>query len=160
MLTGIAGIATMGVDKLLAVMGWDRISERTLHIIALLGGFWGIIFGAFLFRHKTTKREFWPPVLFAAALWVGLFFAVLFGYIRLPATVMPLGSIGVNLVWSHRFQSSTKDEACCDSLISGSSLNLSQVGQMQQLLVREGDAYVADCNQCLSGLAFMNSLAE
>ena len=43
MLTGIAGIAAMGVDKLLAVMGWDRISERTLHIIALLGGFWGII---------------------------------------------------------------------------------------------------------------------
>ena len=86
MLPGIAGIAAMGVDKLLAVMGWDRISERTLHIIALLGGFWGIIFGAFLFHHKTSKPEFWPPVLFAAALWIALFFAVLFGYIRLPAT--------------------------------------------------------------------------
>ncbi len=82
--TGIAGIAAMGVDKLLAVMGWDKISEKTLHIIALLGGFWGIIFGAFLFRHKTSKPEFWPPVLFAAALWVGLFLALVFGYIRLP----------------------------------------------------------------------------
>src|SRR5437667_11416206 len=84
MLTGIAGIAAMGVDKLLAVMGWDRISERTLHIIALLGGFWGIIFGAFLFRHKTSQPEFWPPVLFAAALWVGLFLALVSGYLRLP----------------------------------------------------------------------------
>ena len=86
MIIGIAGICAMGGDKLLAVIGWDRISERTLHIIALLGGFWGIILGAFLFRHKTSKPEFWPPVIIAAALWVALFFAFLFGYIRLPAT--------------------------------------------------------------------------
>ena len=84
MLTGISGIGAMGVDKLLAVMGWDRISEKTLHIIALLGGFWGIIVGAFLFHHKTSKREFWPPVLFGAALWAALFFALVFGYVRLP----------------------------------------------------------------------------
>jgi len=56
-----------------------------LHIIALLGGFWGIIVGAFLFHHKTSKREFWPPVLFAAALWIGLFFAIVFGYIPLKS---------------------------------------------------------------------------
>src|SRR2546425_2218802 len=80
MLAGISGIFAMGLDKLLAVMGWDRISERTLHIIALLGGFWGIIFGAFLFHHKTSKREFWPPSFFAAALWVGLFLALVFDY--------------------------------------------------------------------------------
>ena len=84
MLAGISGIFAMGLDKLLAVIGWDRISERTLHIIALLGGFWGIIFGAFLFHHKTSKREFWPPVFFAAALWVGLFLALVFGYVHLP----------------------------------------------------------------------------
>src|SRR5437660_8893678 len=84
MVIGIAGIVAMGSDKLLAVMGWDRISERTLHIVALLGGFWGIIFGASLFRHNTSKPEFWPPLLFAAALWVGLFLALVFGYVRLP----------------------------------------------------------------------------
>ena len=71
-------------DKLLAVIGWDSISEKTLHIIALLVGFWGIIIGAFLFHHKTSKREFWPPVLFGAALWAALFFALVFGYVRLP----------------------------------------------------------------------------
>ncbi len=84
MVIGIAGICAMGGDKLLAVISWDRISERTLHIIALLGGFWGIIFGAFLFHHKTSKREFWPPVFFAAALGVGLFLALVFGYVHLP----------------------------------------------------------------------------
>ena len=84
MVIGIVGIVAMGGDKLLAVIGWDRISEKTLHIIALLGGFWGIILGAFLFRHKTSKPEFWPPVLFAAARWVGLFLALVFGYVRLP----------------------------------------------------------------------------
>ena len=84
MVIGIAGICAMGGDKLLAVMGWDRISEKTLHIIALLGGFWGIIVGAFLFHHKTSKREFWPPVLFGAALWAALFLALVFGYVRLP----------------------------------------------------------------------------
>ena len=86
MLAGISGIFAMGLDKLLAVMGWDRISERTLHIIALLGGFWGIILGAFLFHHKTSKSEFWPPVLLGTALWTGLLFALVFGYLPLPAT--------------------------------------------------------------------------
>src|SRR2546425_12314502 len=60
MVIGIAGIVAMGGDKLLAVIGWDRISERTLHIIALLGGFWGIIVGAFLFHHKTSKSSGLP----------------------------------------------------------------------------------------------------
>ncbi len=83
MIIGIFGICAMGGDKLLAVTGWDRISEKTLHIIALLGRFWGIIVGALLFHHKTSKPEFWPPVLFAAALWIGLFFAIVFGYIPL-----------------------------------------------------------------------------
>jgi uncharacterized membrane protein YsdA (DUF1294 family) len=86
MVIGILGICAMGGDKLLAIIGWDRTSEKTLHTIALLGGFWGIIFGAFLFHHKTSKPEFWPPILFAAALWVGLFFAIVFGYVRLPVT--------------------------------------------------------------------------
>ena len=86
-LTGIVGIAAMGVDKFVAVIDWgDRISEKTLHIIALLGGFWGIILGAFLFHHKTSKSEFWPPVLLGTALWTGLLFALVFGYLPLPAT--------------------------------------------------------------------------
>jgi uncharacterized membrane protein YsdA (DUF1294 family) len=36
----------IGVDKLLARMGASRISERTLWLSALVGGFWGIILGA------------------------------------------------------------------------------------------------------------------
>ena len=83
---GIAGILAMGADKSMAVIDWGgRISEKTLHIIALLGGFWGIIFGAFFFNHKKSKPEFWPPVVFATALWIALFFAFVLGYLRLPS---------------------------------------------------------------------------
>ena len=57
-LTGIVGIAAMGVDKFVAVIDWgDRISEKTLHIIALLGGFWGIILGAFLFIRFAFSKQ-------------------------------------------------------------------------------------------------------
>src|SRR5712692_1828306 len=54
MVIGIAGICAMGGDKLLAVISWDRISERTLHIIALLGGFWESSSAPFCFttRHR------------------------------------------------------------------------------------------------------------
>ena len=31
MIIGIVGICAMGGDKLLALIGWDRISEKTLH---------------------------------------------------------------------------------------------------------------------------------
>ena len=52
---GISGIAVMGSTSCSCHKLGDRISEKILHIIALLGGFWGIIFGAFLFHHKNLK---------------------------------------------------------------------------------------------------------
>jgi uncharacterized membrane protein YsdA (DUF1294 family) len=71
LLTGAVGFILMGVDKALAVAGWgDRISERTFHFVAVLGGYWGIILGGVLFHHKTSKRSFWPPVGVAAILWI------------------------------------------------------------------------------------------
>jgi uncharacterized membrane protein YsdA (DUF1294 family) len=41
----------------------ERISEKTLHEVALLGGFPGIIMGAWTFSHKVSKPSFWPPVV-------------------------------------------------------------------------------------------------
>ncbi|MDA4137144.1 MAG: DUF1294 domain-containing protein [Thaumarchaeota archaeon] len=80
---GLLGLAAMGADKGMARLNrGDRISERSLWLIALAGGFLGIILGALLFHHKTSKGEFWPPVLLAVVLWVGAG-ALLFGYLRL-----------------------------------------------------------------------------
>lgn len=70
-----------------AVYGWDksaarkkapRVSERTLHLLAALGGWPGAYLGQRVFRHKTVKvsfrRIFWltllpPLVILGAVIW-------------------------------------------------------------------------------------------
>jgi len=66
------GFAAMGVDKMLAAGRRSRISERALWLTALLGGFLGVIVGAFVFHHKTSKAKFWAPVVVSAILWAVL----------------------------------------------------------------------------------------
>jgi uncharacterized membrane protein YsdA (DUF1294 family) len=68
-LASLLGFAAMGVDKLLAVERLSRVSERTLWLIALVGGFLGIFVGGVVFHHKTSKAEFWAPVGVAVVLW-------------------------------------------------------------------------------------------
>ncbi len=68
-LAGVVAVLMMGIDKLLAKTGASRISERTLWLAALFGGFWGIMIGASIFHHKTSKESFWIPVIAATALW-------------------------------------------------------------------------------------------
>lgn len=50
--------AMYGLDKAQAVNNGRRISERTLHYVALLGGFPGGLLGRALFHHKTRKPLF------------------------------------------------------------------------------------------------------
>lgn len=69
-LVSLFGFGAMGVDKLLAVGKRNRVSERSLWLAALLGGFPGVFAGGLVFHHKTSKAEFWPPVVVAAVLWV------------------------------------------------------------------------------------------
>lgn len=47
-----------GFDKRRAIKGGRRVPERTLHILAFLGGWPGAIFGQRHFRHKTQKLPF------------------------------------------------------------------------------------------------------
>ena len=68
-LVSVFGFAAMGVDKLLAVGNYSRVSERTLWLMALVGGFVGVLVGGMVFHHKTSKTSFWGPVLIAAILW-------------------------------------------------------------------------------------------
>lgn len=78
----LLGFVLMGEDKDLAVTqreSWrnERISERTLHEVALVGGFPGIILAAKVFHHKTLKTSFWGPVAIAVFMWGILFVAIL-----------------------------------------------------------------------------------
>ncbi len=63
-------------DKRAASRGGWRTPEKTLHLVALLGGWPGAILGQQLLRHKTQKRSFrlvfWLTVLanVSALLWM------------------------------------------------------------------------------------------
>lgn len=69
-IASLFGLGVMGVDKLLARGRVSRVSERTLWLTALVGGFPGIFVGGVVFQHKTSKRGFWVPVFAAAAIWI------------------------------------------------------------------------------------------
>jgi uncharacterized membrane protein YsdA (DUF1294 family) len=51
-------LAAFGWDKLCAIRQTTRISENTLLLLILLGGFPGGLLGRALFRHKTRKIKF------------------------------------------------------------------------------------------------------
>jgi len=57
-LINLAGLCLMGIDKRRARLGKWRIPERTLFLIALLGGSIGSLIGMYLFRHKTRHLKF------------------------------------------------------------------------------------------------------
>lgn len=62
----LIGILSMYIDKKKAKYGEWRIPEKTLLIIALLGGSIGTISGMYIFRHKTKKLKFtlgFPTIL-------------------------------------------------------------------------------------------------
>jgi uncharacterized membrane protein YsdA (DUF1294 family) len=69
LLVSVAGFAAMGIDKLLAMGRRSRLSERSLWLTSLVGGFAGIFIGGLVFHHKTSKAEFWVPVVASALLW-------------------------------------------------------------------------------------------
>jgi len=62
----IALFAIMGIDKFRAIKGEWRISEKTLFVLAILGGSIGGILGMQVFRHKTQTLLFsigFPAIL-------------------------------------------------------------------------------------------------
>lgn len=51
-----------GVDKHQATVRGQRIPERTLHLLTILGGVGGAILGMIVFRHKKNKATFWAVI--------------------------------------------------------------------------------------------------
>ena len=72
------GLLLMLTDKLLAKANCRRIRERTLFLVAIIGGSVGSLLGMYLFRHKTLHLQFTLgiPLILAlqitAAIWIKL----------------------------------------------------------------------------------------
>ncbi len=71
MIISILSYLMMSIDKLKSIYQWWRISEKTLWILAIIGGVFGIWLGMqWPIYHKAGKREFrlWIPIL--GTLWI------------------------------------------------------------------------------------------
>jgi len=69
--------ALFGIDKGLARAGRRRISEGTLLICALVGGYLGAKAGQQVFRHKTRKQPFRSTLDLIGAVQAGVVIAMI-----------------------------------------------------------------------------------
>ena len=67
----VVTFVTYGWDKRRARVGGRRVPERTLHLLALLGGVAGAWLGMRVFHHKTKKIVFVLVMALAALLHAG-----------------------------------------------------------------------------------------
>jgi uncharacterized membrane protein YsdA (DUF1294 family) len=90
--TSVASFAAYGLDKRRATGGGRRVPERSLHLLAFLGGWPGAILARRWFRHKTGKAPFlvasWAVIVLHVAV-VGAVAYVLLGPARTEAVESP-----------------------------------------------------------------------
>lgn len=65
-LVNLIAFAAFGIDKYKAKRGIWRTRERTLLLLAVIGGSVGAYFGMYVFRHKTqhVKFKYGVPLIF------------------------------------------------------------------------------------------------
>ena len=68
----IVSFASFGIDKRRAEIGTKRIPEKTLHLLAVCGGWPGALMGQRWFRHKTVKFGFRVKLWGIVALHIGI----------------------------------------------------------------------------------------
>lgn len=66
----IVGFLSMGIDKYKAIKDEWRIPEKTLFIIAILGGALGSWLGMYSFRHKTKHWYFVVGMPLILIVWI------------------------------------------------------------------------------------------
>jgi len=79
----LACFIAYGLDKRQARNGGRRVSERTLHLMAFLGGWPGALIGQRQFRHKTQKVTFRIVFWIVLVLHVGIVGAVAYALVTL-----------------------------------------------------------------------------
>ena len=79
----VASFIAYGLDKRQATNGGRRVSERTLHLMAFLGGWPGALMAQRHFRHKTQKTTFRIVFWIVVVLHVGIVGAVMYALVAL-----------------------------------------------------------------------------
>ena len=82
----VACFIAYGLDKRQAINGERRVSERTLHLMAFLGGWPGALMAQRYFRHKTQKATFRIVFWIVIVLHVGIVGAVMYALVALRQT--------------------------------------------------------------------------
>lgn len=72
LLINIISFFYIGIDKMKAQLDRRRVSEKTLWLLALIGGSLGTLIGMHFFRHKTKKISFQAilAMILAVQLWL------------------------------------------------------------------------------------------
>lgn len=78
----VIAFAAFGIDKRRARLDKNRISEKRLHLFALLGGWPGALLGQSWFRHKTVKLSFRVVLWLIVAMHAMLILGWLWVYIK------------------------------------------------------------------------------
>lgn len=76
----LIGFLGMGLDKFKAKKKYWRTKEKTLFIIAILGGSIGSIAGMYIFRHKTKHNSFVIGMPMILAIQIGIVSYLCFKY--------------------------------------------------------------------------------
>jgi len=81
-LINLVSFITYWADKAKARRNSRRIRERTLHLLALVGGVWGAIAAMLLVRHKTSKSSFFLVTIFITIVNIGYIAGAVYLYMK------------------------------------------------------------------------------
>lgn len=87
LIMSIIGFVIMGIDKRRSVYKVWRISEKTLLLIAILGGGIGSCIGMHIFRHKTKHARFTIILPLAGIIYILLLLMLIKGPVFLSALI-------------------------------------------------------------------------
>lgn len=73
----VSAFLVMTIDKIQAIQGGRRLSERSLYTMALLGGSLGVILGIYVLHHKSRKTSFKIIVFLLTLLQIALVYHLL-----------------------------------------------------------------------------------
>ncbi|RAL55572.1 hypothetical protein BSK20_04420 [SR1 bacterium human oral taxon HOT-345] len=74
----VVSFTIRGIDKWKAKNKKWRISEKTLLILSICGGWLGAILAIDVFRHKTVKSSFLWKFYLIGGFWIAILFGVLY----------------------------------------------------------------------------------